>query len=138
MRTYLSLTLILATAGSAYAQPARSYFSSGGEVSKKAVDAGDLTRLAPHIPGLAPDVQARLRISGDSAQRIALHDFDWRGRVSSIEVDAEDAHVFWDVKIVPDSTVGTIVRYRVDGKTGGILEIREFTGIRGLARKRPN
>jgi uncharacterized membrane protein YkoI len=136
MRTFLTFALVVATAGSAHAQPARSYFSSGGEVSKASA-AGDLARLAPHIPGLSPELRARLRISGDSAQRIALHDFDWRGRVSSIEVDGDDARAFWDVKIVPDSTIGTIVRYRVDGKTGGILEIREFTGVRGLARKRP-
>jgi uncharacterized membrane protein YkoI len=136
MRTFLTFALIVAAAGSAHAQPARSYFASGGEVSRASA-AGDLARLAPHIPGLSPELRARLRISGDSAQRIALHDFDWRGRVSSIEVDADDARAFWDVKIVPDSTIGTIVRYRVDGNTGGILEIREFTGVRGLARKRP-
>lgn len=109
---------------------------SGGEVASRA-PLRDSWRLAPSVPGLAADVRARLRISGDSAQRIALHDFSWRGRVSSVEIDEQDARLFWDVKIVPDSTRGTIVRYRIDGATGGILDIREFTGIRGLARTPP-
>jgi uncharacterized membrane protein YkoI len=77
-----------------------------------------------------------LAVSGDSAQRIALNDFDWRGRVSSVEVDEDDARIYWDVKIVPDSAAETIVRYRVDATSGGILGIREFTGIKGLARAR--
>lgn len=110
---------------------------SGGEVASGRAVRRDETRLARMIPGLAPEQQARLRISGDSAQRIALEDFAWRGHVSSIEIDELDSRLFWDVKIVPDSTQGTILRYRIDATNGGILDIREFTGIRGLARTRP-
>ncbi|HYC52625.1 MAG TPA: hypothetical protein VEB19_16050 [Gemmatimonadaceae bacterium] len=133
---FLTLALTLWAAAEAHGQRPQ-IFESTGEVSRKAVGKGDVSRLAPRVPGLPAEMRARLQVSGDSAQRIALHDFDWRGRVSSIEVDEDDVRVFWDVKIVPDSTSGTLVRYRVDGRTGGILEIREFTGIRGLARRRP-
>jgi uncharacterized membrane protein YkoI len=110
---------------------------SGGDISRNGLSRGDATRLAPRIPGLLPEVQARMRVGGDSAQRIALSDFDWRGRVSSVEFDEADARMYWDVKIVPDSTRATIVRYRVDATTGGILDIREFTGVRGLSARRP-
>lgn len=110
---------------------------SGGDVASSRAVRRDASRLALRIPGLAPELRARLRISGDSAQRIALDDFEWRGHVSSVEVDEQDSRLFWDVKIVPDSTRGTIVRYRIDSTNGGILDIREFTGIRGLARTRP-
>lgn len=53
--------------------------------------------------------------------------------MSSIEIDEEDARLYWDVKIIPDSVRRTIVRYRVDAVSGGILSIREFTGVGGLA-----
>ena len=67
---------------------------------------------------------------------VTMEDFGrWRGRVSSLELDEEDARLFWDVKIVPDATRETLVRYRVDATSGGIIAIREFTGIRGLARR---
>ena len=120
----------------AFAQRAR-VTVSGGEVAPKRALRKDVARLAPGIPGLPNELRARLRVGGDSAQRIALDDFDWRGRVSSVEVDEQDSRLFWDVKIVPDSTRGTIVRYRIDATNGGILDIREFTGVRGLARPRP-
>ena len=107
---------------------------SGGEVTR-GKSPGDSSRLATRIPGLDGDLRGRVRVSGDSAQRIALADFDWRGRVSSVEIDEEDTRVFWDVKIVPDSRAQTIVRYRVDAATGGIMNIKEFTGLRGLARR---
>ena len=96
---------------------------------------GDVARLAPRIPGIPTELVARIRVGGDSAQRIALEDFGWKGRVSSLELDEEDARLFWDVKIVPDATRETLVRYRVDATSGGIIAIREFTGIRGLARR---
>ena len=118
----------------AFAQRARVIVSGGAVVSNRALRK-EAWRLAPHIPGLAEDLRARLRITGDSAQRIALDDFEWRGRVSSVEVDEQDSRLYWDVKIVPDSTHGTILRYRIDATSGGILDIREFTGVRGLARK---
>ena len=106
---------------------------SNGDVS--VAPARDAARLAPRIPGIAPELAARIRVGGDSAQRIALEDFGWKGRVSSLELDEEDARLFWDVKVVPDATRETLVRYRVDATSGGILEIKEFTGIRGLARR---
>jgi uncharacterized membrane protein YkoI len=104
---------------------------SGGDVAGRA----ESSRLTTRIPGVSAEYAARVRIGGDSAQRIAMSDFAWRGRVSSVEIDEEDARVYWDVKIVPDSSQQTIVRYRVDALSGGILGIREFTGIRGLARR---
>ena len=55
--------------------------------------------------------------------------------MSSIEIDEEDSRVFWDVKILPDANLQTIVRYRVDAANGGIMSIKEFTGLRGLARR---
>jgi uncharacterized membrane protein YkoI len=108
---------------------------SGGEVSRGY--RADAARLAARIPGVDSAHAARLRVSGDSAQRIALHDFEWRGRVSSIEIDEQDARLFWDVKIVPDTIDRTIIRYRVDAETGVILNVKPFTGVRGLARNRP-
>jgi uncharacterized membrane protein YkoI len=113
---------------------------SAGEVSRARTGAADTARLATRIPGVEAELRARVRVGGDSAQRIAMSDFDWRGRVISVEFDEEDARLFWDVKIVPDTSRQTIVRYRVDAGSGGILAIREFGGIRGLAAslaKRP-
>jgi uncharacterized membrane protein YkoI len=109
---------------------------SGGDVSRSAAR-GDPSRLGP-VPGIDADLRARLRVGGDSAQRIALNDFEWRGHVTSIEIDEEDARLYWDVKIVPDSGTGTIVRYRVDATNGGILSIKEFTGIKGLRIRKPD
>jgi uncharacterized membrane protein YkoI len=106
---------------------------AGGEVtrSRPQIDEG---RLARRIPGI--DAQhGSVRVGGDSAQRIAMADYEWRGRVTSVEFDEEDARSFWDVKIVPDSSRGTLVRYRIDASSGGILDIREFTGIRGVAAR---
>lgn len=138
MKPSIALVVALVTLAAQDARAQRTRVSvSGGEVASKASFRRETWRLAAHVPGLAADVRARLRISGDSAQRIALDDFGWRGRVSSLEIDEQDARLFWDVKIVPDSTRGTIVRYRIDGATGGILDIREFTDIRGLSRTRP-
>jgi uncharacterized membrane protein YkoI len=136
-----SIVLIVALATLAAGEDALAQRSrvtaSGGDVTSSRAFRRDASRLSPFIPGLSPELRARLRVSGDSAQRIALDDFDWRGRVSSVEVDEQDARLFWDVKIVPDSTRGTIVRYRIDATNGGVLDIREFTGVRGLARTRP-
>jgi len=109
--------------------------ASGGDVARRMTSA-DVARLATRIPGMDAEQRARTRVTGDSAQRIALGDFDWRGRVSSVEYDEEDARLFWDIKIVPDSSQTTIIRYRIDALTGGILDIKEFTGVRGLARGR--
>lgn len=95
----------------------------------------DAMRLFGRLPGLSSELRARIRVSGDSAQRIALSDFEWKGRVNSVEIDEEDSRLYWDVKIVPDSIARTVVRYRVDAVSGGILSIREFAGIAGLARK---
>jgi uncharacterized membrane protein YkoI len=105
---------------------------SGGDVALT-----DASRLAARIPGIDAELRARVRVSGDSAQRIALDDFDWKGRVTSVEIDEEDARTYWDVKIIPDSTHQTIVRYRVDALSGGIMSIKEFTGVRGLAKRKP-
>lgn len=110
---------------------------SGGEVASSGAPRRDASRLASKISGVTAGLRARLRITGDSAQRIALDDFGWRGRVRSVDVDEQDSRLFWDVKIVPDSMQTTIVRYRIDASNGGILDIREFTGIRGLARTPP-
>jgi len=107
----------------------------GGEVSHHRPARVDPTRLSARVPGVDSAMRARVRVPGDSAQRIALDDFEWHGRVLSLEVDEEDSRVFWDVKIVPDSSQSTVVRYRVDASTGGIMSIKEFTGLRGLARR---
>ena len=107
----------------------------GGEVSRSRPARVDPARLSARIPGVDSTMRARVRVPGDSAQRIALDDFEWRGRVISLEVDEEDSRVFWDVKIVPDSSQSTVVRYRVDAATGGIMNIKEFTGLHGLARR---
>ena len=108
---------------------------SGGDVSRSA--RVDVTRLSTRIPGIDGGLREQIHVSGDSAQRIAMNAFDWRGKVSSIEFDQADARVFWDVKIVPDTSQETIIRYRVDATNGGILDIKEFSGVRGLARSRP-
>ena len=135
MKPSVVLVVALVTLAGQEARAQRTRVSvSGGDVASSTPIRRETWRLAANVPGLAEDVRARLRVSGDSAQRIALDDFSWRGRVSSVEIDEQDARLFWDVKIVPDSTRGTIVRYRIDGATGGILDIREFTGIRGLGR----
>ena len=52
-----------------------------------------------------------------------------------MEIDEQDARVFWDVKIVPDSSPRTIVRYRLDAGDGGIMNIREFSDVLALARR---
>lgn len=130
------VALVILSGETALAQRARVTIS-GGDVASSGALRRDASRLAPKIPGVTAELRARLRVSGDSAQRIALDDFNWLGRVSSVEVDEQDARLFWDVKIVPDSTRTTIVRYRIDATNGGILDIREFTGVRGLARTPP-
>ncbi len=111
---------------------------SGGEVSFDRLAHVDAARLARRFSGADSAQLARLPVGGDSAQRIAMADYDWRGRVMSVEFDSADARAFWDVKIVPDSSDQTIVRYRVDATRGGIMDVREFGGLRGLkARDRP-
>jgi hypothetical protein len=107
---------------------------SGGAVARPA----DARRLATQIPVLDPARRERARVTGDSAQRVAMDDFDWRGRVVSVELDENDERVYWDVKIVPDTAPRTVLRYRVDAFTAGILGIREFTDVAVLApRRRP-
>jgi uncharacterized membrane protein YkoI len=131
-RALLTLGLTVGVACSLGAQQTRVTVSSGD------VESGNrarVARLATRIPGVSAEYAGRVRVTGDSAQRIAMSDFAWRGQVSSIELDEEDSRVYWDVKIVPDSSQQTIIRYRVDAASGGILGIREFTGIRGLARR---
>jgi uncharacterized membrane protein YkoI len=136
MKGPLLLTLaLIALAKDSQAQGIARF--SGGEVTRSSTPVTDLSRLSKRIPGVEPDQRGRVLVGGDSAQRIAMNDFEWRGRVSSVEVDEQDARLFWDIKIVPDASPQTIVRYRVDAGTGGILNIREFTGIRGLARNAP-
>ena len=130
-RIVLSMILAVLTATPLLAQRPR-VTVSGGDVARV-----DASRLSTRIPGVDAALRARVQVSGDSAQRIAMSDFDWRGRVSSVEIDEEDTRVYWDVKIVPDSSAQTIVRYRVDAGTGGILDIREFSGIRGLKIRKP-
>jgi uncharacterized membrane protein YkoI len=105
---------------------------STGEVTRSGVGRPDSSRLTTKIRDADAEHRGQILVSGDSAQRIAMNDYEWRGRVRSVEFDEEDARAFWDVKIVPDSGQQTIVRYRVDATSGGIMSIREFTGIRGL------
>ncbi len=105
----------------------------GGEVSRREARA-DPARLG-RVPGIDAALSARIRVSGDSAQRTAMNDFEWRGRVSSVEIDEEDARLYWDVKIVPDFASETVIRYRVDATGGGILSIKEFKGIKGIEFK---
>jgi uncharacterized membrane protein YkoI len=109
---------------------------STGEVTRSSAGRPDVSRLAPRIRGVDQEHRGQILVSGDSAQRIAMNDYEWRGRVHSVEFDEEDARVFWDVKIVPDSSQQTIVRYRVDAASGGIMSIKEFSGIRGLGLAR--
>lgn len=132
----LIVALVALCGGEAFAQQAR-VTASGGEVASSRVLRRDPGRLAPTIPSVTRELRARLRVTGDSAQRIALDDFDWRGRVRSVEVGEQDSRLFWDVRIVPDTTRRTIVRYRIDATSGGILDIREFIGVRGPARNPP-
>lgn len=130
-RTLLLFTVpLLPLARRADAQLVRDF---GGEVSRSA-PRPDASRLA-EVPSVASELRSRVRIAGDSAQRIAMHDFGWHGRVASLEADEEDARVFWDVKIVPDTSQQTIIRYRVDATSGGIMNVKEFTGLRGLAKR---
>ena len=136
-RTILVSILPAALALIVQAKPAeaqRVVRQSDGSIAR-AYARADAARLFARLPGLSPELRARIRVSGDSAQRIALSDFEWKGRVNSIEIDEEDSRLYWDVKIVPDSIARTIVRYRVDAVSGGILSIREFAGIAGLPRK---
>ncbi|HJQ21239.1 MAG TPA: hypothetical protein VJ867_12895 [Gemmatimonadaceae bacterium] len=130
----IRLLLVVAIVAIAKRSDAQIVRESGGDVAhgKAHVDA---SRLTTRIPGVDAEMRDRVRVSGDSAQRIAISDFDWQGRVASVEVDEEDARVFWDVKIVPDTNARMIVRYRVDAATGGVMNIREFTGLRGLAKR---
>jgi uncharacterized membrane protein YkoI len=123
----------LALANRSEAQTRMSY--SGGEVSRGSARV-DVTRLSSRVRGVDAALREQIHVSGDSAQRIAMSDFEWRGKVSLIEFDEADARVFWDVKIVPDTSQETIVRYRVDATNGGILDIKEFSGVRGLARRK--
>ena len=135
MKARILLTLtIVALASRSDAQTQMRF--SGGEVSRSSARV-DITRLSTRIPGVDGARREQIHVTGDSAQRIAMNDFAWRGKVSSIEFDEADARVFWDVKIVPDTSQQTIVRYRVDATNGGILDIKEFSGIRGLARRKP-
>ncbi len=134
-RLFLTLALTLVVAGPLSAQRTR-ITVSGGDVWRPE-PAADASRLSTRITGVAAEQRVRMQVGGDSAQRIALNDFAWKGRVTSVEIDEEDTRLFWDVKIVPDTSQQTIVRYRVDATNGGILGIKEFTGIRGLARRRP-
>jgi uncharacterized membrane protein YkoI len=108
---------------------------SGGDVTRASIARPDQSRLSTRILGVDAERRERITVSGDSAQRIAMNDYEWHGRVSSVEFDEEDARLFWDVKIVPDSSQYTIVRYRVDATSGGILGIKEFGGVRGLAKR---
>jgi uncharacterized membrane protein YkoI len=131
--TLLTLALLAVANRSDAQSKVRS--SSDGEVTSASVDRVDVSRLATRIPGVEPELRVRILVSGDSAQRIAMSDYEWHGRVSSVEIDEEDARLFWDVKIVPDTSRATIVRYRIDATNGGILSIKEFRGIRGLVRR---
>ena len=133
-RILLTLALMLVVAEPLLAQRARVNVS-GGEVSRSAW--GDVSRLATRIPGIDDELRARMQVGGDSAQRLAMNDFAWKGRVSSVEIDEEDARLFWDVKIVPDSGQQTIMRYRVDATNGAILGVKQFTGVRGLIIRKP-
>jgi hypothetical protein len=131
-----SILLTLAVAGLASRSDAQvTTRSFGGEVTRTHPVKVEVARLATRIPGVDADRRWRIQVSGDSAQRVAMNDFGWTGRVSSVEIDEEDSRVFWDIKIVPDTSQQMIVRYRVDAASGGILGIKEFTGIRGLARR---
>lgn len=110
---------------------------SGGDVARRNTARAEAARLYDRIPAVDEEMRRRIRVSGDSAQRLAMRDYDWKGRVNSVEIDEEDSRLFWDVKIIPDTSNQTIVRYRVDAVSGGILSIREFGGIRGLAGRKP-
>jgi len=134
-RTLQTLALMLVVAEPLLAQRPRVSVSDG-DVSRAAAQV-DASRLAPRIPGVDAELRARVQVGGDSAQRIAMNDFAWKGRVSSVEIDEEDARVFWDVKVVPDSSQETIVRYRVDAANGAILGVKQFTGVRGLIIRKP-
>jgi uncharacterized membrane protein YkoI len=113
---FLALTWPAVTADA----QSRGFASAGGEV---------VSRMTARVPGVTAEQKVRLRVSGDSAQRIALGDFAWKGRVISLEIDEEDTRLYWDVKIEPDSKPGNVVRYRVDATNGGILGIKEFARV---------
>src|SRR5688572_12968579 len=83
MRLVVISMLVLAAAP--LSAQARVSFS-GGEVAR-AADVRRLTRQVP-IPDAAR--RERARVSGDSAQRVAMDDFAWRGRVVSVELDESD------------------------------------------------
>lgn len=74
-RMLLTLALPLVVSGPLDAQPAR--VSVRQLVSRDA--RGDDSRLATQIPGIDAALRARLRVGGDSAQRIAMNDFAWEG-----------------------------------------------------------
>ncbi|MGH7677853.1 MAG: PepSY domain-containing protein [Gemmatimonadaceae bacterium] len=132
-RTIMTLGLALLVA-----RPlsARQVSVSGGDVSRRPARV-DVSRLSTRIPGLDSAFRDRVRIGGDSAQRLAMDAHAWQGRVSSVEVDEDQGRVIWDVKIVPDSNAQTILRYRVDAQTGGIVGVRAFAGVRGLRIQKP-
>jgi uncharacterized membrane protein YkoI len=134
MRSFIGIAAGL-IAWSAHVDAQTKVRVSGGEVTRRTAANAEASRLTAQIRGLDMERGTRVQVSGDSAQRIAMADFDWGGRVRSVEFDEEDSRLFWDVKIVPDSSEHTIVRYRVDANSGGILSIREFRGVRGLARR---
>lgn len=134
MRMTRSVLLVLVTLVAMPASAQTKVTVSGGDVTSSH-PRGDAGRLTRRITGGDPQRIEGRRVSGDSAQRIAMTDYEWRGRVMSVEFDSADSRVFWDVKIIPDSSATTIVRYRVDAGAGGILDIREFGGIRGLPRR---
>ena len=125
----LVLAVVLVVPATVRAQVQRVQFAAGDV----ALESGARDRLAPRVPAVPELLRPRVLVSGDSAQRLALVDFDWRGHALSVELDEGDGRVFWDVKVVPDRTRGTIVRYRVDATVGGIIDIREFHGVRGIA-----
>jgi hypothetical protein len=132
MRRLLVMALLAVMSAPTAAQ--KKVAQSGGEVALHAARA-NAARLTDRVSGADSAQLARIQVGGDSAQRIAMHDYAWRGRVRSVEFDSADSRVFWDVKIVPDGSPTTVVRYRVDALVGGIMDIREFTGVRRLTRR---
>jgi hypothetical protein len=124
----LAVAALVALAGPVAAQGKVTF--SGGDVSR--ASRVDERRLSSRIPVPGAAQRERVRVGGDSAQRVAMHDFGWRGRVLSVELDEDDERVYWDVKIVPDTAQRTVIRYRVDAASSGILGIREFTDLAGL------
>jgi len=134
MRSTTIVALVVLLAAPVSAQ--KKAFQAGGEVTSRPARA-DLSRLTQRVSPGESALHGTVRVGADSAQRIAMTDFEWRGRVMSVEFDAADTRLFWDVKILPDNAPETVVRYRVDAVAGGIMDIREFTGIRGLRKRGP-